>query len=378
MEIIYKQDALQELSKILKNNYFAKKILLLVSTTIKEKMISTFVNEINIAGNPFNINDKRGDYDLVITVGGGNVCNEGKLFAFVKNTDLIVIPTAPTSPIYFNDISFDKNTFELHKVKKPNYVLVDEKIIQNTPLFLAKRGFLLGLSYNEILYEKEIYSLLYKTDNDIEDLRYLLHNLECCAEKLASGERESRLEVMDFMIEISKLKIDFTAIFTLAHLLEKSDNFADENILIRKYKKISNANKNLKINYLIASDLLICCFKEMFSLKKIEPKFLPSIQKLNKKLKNFNILDKKLKNFAFFDEIIENKEFFLKINVIKHRCYYLAEIYKNKIKSTLKKVINISPEIPDIDVCFNAISVVPIFDNKNILINVLSCVGIIE
>ena len=116
----------------------------------------------------------------------------------------------------------------------------------------------------------------------------------------------------------------------------------------------------------------------MFSLKKIEPKFLPSIQKLNKKLKNFNILDKKLKNFAFFDEIIENKEFFLKINVIKHRCYYLAEIYKNKIKSTLKKVINISPEIPDIDVCFNAISVVPIFDNKNILINVLSCVGIIE
>ena len=378
MEIIYKQDALQELSKILKKNYFAKKILILMSNTIKEKAMSIFINEINSAGNPFNINEKKGEYDLVVSVGGGKICNEAKIYALVKNIDLIVVPTSPTSPIFFNDICFDQSNFELHKGKEPNYVLVDEKIIQNAPLYLAKRGFLLGLAYNEILYEKEIYSLLYKADETMEDLRYLLINLENCAEKLASGERESRLEVMDFMIEIAKLKLDFSAIFTLSHLLEISDNFADENIVIRKYKKISNLNKNLNLNYLIASDLLICCFKEMFSLKKIEPKLLPSIQKLDKKLKNFNILDKKLKNFAFFDEIIENKEFFLKINVIKHRCYYLAEIYKSKIKSNIKKIINISPEIPDIDVCFNAISVVPIFDNKNTLINLLSCVGIIE
>ena len=157
-----------------------------------------------------------------------------------------------------------------------------------------------------------------------------------------------------------------------------SDNFASENILIRKYKKLSEQNKNLNLNYLIAADLLISTFKEMFSLKKIEPKIFPSIQKLQKKLNNFNILVGKIKNLAFFDKIIENKELFLKINVIKHRCYYLAEIYKDRIKNSIKKIINISPEIPDIDVCFNAISVIPILDNKNLLVNMLSCVGILD
>ena len=95
-------------------------------------------------------------------------------------------------------------------------------------------------------------------------------------------------------------------------------------------------------------------------------------------MNNFNILVGKIKNLAFFDKIIENKELFLKINVIKHRCYYLAEIYKDRIKNSIKKIINISPEIPDIDVCFNAISVIPILDNKNLLVNMLSCVGILD
>ena len=242
----------------------------------------------------------------------------------------------------------------------------------------TKRGFLFGLSFNEILYEKEIYNLLFNSFENIEDLKYLLITLENGAMKLASGEREGKLEVMDFMIEVAKLNLDITAIISLAHLLSLSDNFASENILIRKYKKLSEQNKNLNLNYLIAADLLISTFKEMFSLKKIEPKIFPSIQKLQKKLNNFNILVGKIKNLAFFDKIIENKELFLKINVIKHRCYYLAEIYKDRIKNSIKKIINISPEIPDIDVCFNAISVIPILDNKNLLVNMLSCVGILD
>ena len=243
---------------------------------------------------------------------------------------------------------------------------------------MAKRGFLFGLSYNEILYEKEIYNLLFNKKDNLDELKYLLITLEGCAEKLGAGEREARLEVMDFMIEISKLNFDLGAIVNLAHLLSISDNFAYENILIRKYKKITEQNKNLNLNYLIASDLLICCYKEMFSLKKIEPKILPDIQNIYKKLNNFNILIGKIKNFTFYDEIIENKELFLKINVIKHKCYFLAEIYKDKIKNCISKIINISPEIPNIDVCFNAISVIPVLNNNNLLLNMLSCVGILE
>lgn len=56
----------------------------------------------------------------------------------------------------------------------------------------------------------------------------------------------------------------------------------------------------------------------------------------------------------------------------------MAEIYKDKIKNCIKKLINISPEMPDIDICFNAISVIPMFNNKNLLVNMLSCVGILD
>ena len=380
MEIFYKQDAISKLSEILKKYYFCKKVLLLISNGVKDKYLSLIANELNLAESPFKVNDERGDYDLVVAVGGGNICNKAKLYCNEKKLDLIVIPTAPTSPIFFNDECYklDFNTIEIIKSQQAKFAIVDEKIIQTVPLYLAKRGFLFGLSINEVLYEKEIYNLLFNTSYDLKDLKYLLLNLEKGVSKLASGERESRLEVMDFMIEIAKLNLDLSAIISLARLLSLSDNFANENIIIRKYKKISEQNKALNLNYLIASDLLICCFKEMFSLKKIEPKVFPDIQKLQKKLNNFNILMGKIKNLTFFDKIIENKELFLKINVIKHKCYFLAEIYKDKIKSCIKKLINISPEIPDIDVCFNAISVIPVFDNKNLLVNMLSCVGILD
>ena len=380
MEIFYKQDAVNKLHEILKKNYFNKNVLLMISKGVKDKFLSLIVNEINLAQNPFKINDERGVYDLVVAVGGGNICNSAKIFCKEHGLDLIMIPTAPTSTIYFTNECFIQNFNIIEKLeaKEPSFVLVDEKIIQTTPLYLAKRGFLFGLSYNEILYEKEIYNLLFNKKDNLDELKYLLITLEGCAEKLGAGEREARLEVMDFMIEISKLNFDLGAIVNLAHLLSISDNFAYENILIRKYKKITEQNKNLNLNYLIASDLLICCYKEMFSLKKIEPKILPDIQNIYKKLNNFNILIGKIKNFTFYDKIIENKELFLKINVIKHKCYFLAEIYKDKIKNCISKIINISPEIPNIDVCFNAISVIPVLNNNNLLLNMLSCVGILE
>lgn len=380
MEIFYKQDAINKLSEILKKNYYCKNVLVMISKGVKDKILPSIVNELNMAENPFKVNDERGEFDLVVAVGGGNICNNAKIYCKERSLDLIVVPTAPTSTIFFSDESYklNLNTIEVVKGVSPKYAIVDEKIIQTAPLYLAKRGFLFGLSFNEILYEKEIYNLLFNSFENIEDLKYLLITLENGAMKLASGEREGKLEVMDFMIEVAKLNLDITAIISLAHLLSLSDNFASENILIRKYKKLSEQNKNLNLNYLIAADLLISTFKEMFSLKKIEPKIFPSIQKLQKKLNNFNILVGKIKNLAFFDKIIENKELFLKINVIKHRCYYLAEIYKDRIKNSIKKIINISPEIPDIDVCFNAISVIPILDNKNLLVNMLSCVGILD
>lgn len=380
MEIFYKQDAINKLSEILKKNYYCKNVLVMISKGVKDKILPSIVNELNMAENPFKVNDERGEFDLVIAVGGGNICNNAKIYCKERSLDLIVVPTAPTSTIFFSDECYklNLNTIEVVKGVSPKYAIVDEKIIQAAPLYLAKRGFLFGLSFNEILYEKEIYNLLFNSFENIEDLKYLLITLENGAMKLASGEREGKLEVMDFMIEVAKLNLDITAIISLAHLLSLSDNFASENILIRKYKKLSEQNKNLNLNYLIAADLLISTFKEMFSLKKIEPKIFPSIQKLQKKLNNFNILVGKIKNLAFFDKIIENKELFLKINVIKYRCYYLAEIYKDRIKNSIKKIINISPEIPDIDVCFNAISVIPILDNKNLLVNMLSCVGILD
>ena len=380
MEIYYKQDAINKLSEILRKNYYCKSVLVMISNGVKDKYLSLVANELNSAESPFKVNEERGEYDLVIAVGGGRVCNKAKLFAKERGIDLIVVPTAPTSPIYFNDECYiqDFNSLEIIKEAEAKYAFVDEKIIQTAPLYLAKRGFLFGLSINEILYEKEIYNLLFNKNENLEDLKYLLVTLEKGASKLASGERESKLEVMDFMIEIAKLKLDLSAIITLAHLLDLSDNFASENIIIRKYKKLSEQNKNLNLNYLIASDLLICCYKEMFSLKKIEPKILPDLQKLQKKLNNFDILMGKIKNLAFFDKIIENKELFLKINVIKHKCYYMAEIYKDKIKNCIKKLINISPEMPDINICFNAISVIPMFNNKNLLVNMLSCVGILD
>ena len=219
MEIYYKQDAINKLSEILRKNYYCKSVLVMISNGVKDKYLSLVANELNSAESPFKVNEERGEYDLVIAVGGGRVCNKAKLFAKERGIDLIVVPTAPTSPIYFNDECYiqDFNSLEIIKEAEAKYAFVDEKIIQTAPLYLAKRGFLFGLSINEILYEKEIYNLLFNKNENLEDLKYLLVTLEKGASKLASGERESKLEVMDFMIEIAKLKLDLSAIITVSY-----------------------------------------------------------------------------------------------------------------------------------------------------------------
>ena len=84
MEIFYKQDAISKLSEILKKYYFCKKVLLLISNGVKDKYLSLIANELNLAESPFKVNDERGDYDLVVAVGGGNICNKAKLYCNEK------------------------------------------------------------------------------------------------------------------------------------------------------------------------------------------------------------------------------------------------------------------------------------------------------
>ena len=183
---------------------------------------------------------------------------------------------------------------------------------------------------------------------------------------------------MDFMLEVSKLNSDNSLIISLARLLDLSENFDEENVKLRKIKNVANINSHLNLNVLLASDLLINCYKEMFSLKRIEIKNMPNYQKIKEKLKNFGIFSQNLINFNVFDAIVENKPMFFKLNIIKDKCKYLAEIYKDKIKHALNLFLKTKAQIPNLDVCFNAISVLPVISSQAELVNALSCVGVLD
>ena len=137
MEIFYKQDAINKLSEILKKNYYCKNVLVMISKGVKDKILPSIVNELNMAENPFKVNDERGEFDLVVAVGGGNICNNAKIYCKERGLDLIVVPTAPTSTIFFSDECYklNLNTIEVVKGVSPKYAIVDEKIIQAAPLY---------------------------------------------------------------------------------------------------------------------------------------------------------------------------------------------------------------------------------------------------
>lgn len=384
MEIYYKKNVLEKLSEILKQKYYMKKIILFCSNGVKTKCLNDVVDAINLAKNPFRLSDKHVEdkeerFQLAIAVGGGRLANDAKIYCNKNKIDLIVIPTAPTSTVFFTSkFYYQKNNMILSSpCAEPSYVFIDEKTIETCPLFLVKKAFALASSYHEMLFEKEIENLIFnKNGEEVDEIKYHLLNLEKTGEKLVSGEREAKLEVMDFMIEIAKYNLDDFLINNLNNMLDNSGIY--EGSELRKIIKFSNKNKNLNVGYLIVADLLLCFYKEMFSLKKIEAKIVPDMKKIIKKLQNFNINAKNIAKINNFDEIIENKALFLKINVIKHKAFFLAEIYRNKIKNAIRAVVNFKPDLPDVNLCFNAVSVMPCLTKNNFLISTLACVGILD
>lgn len=384
MEIYYKKNVLEKLSEILKQKYHMKRIIFFCSSGVKTKYLGDVVDAVNMAKNPFRLSDKLVEdkeekFNLAIAVGGGRIINDAKIYCNKNKIDLLVIPTSPTSTVFFTPkFYYQKNNIIFSSpCAEPSYVFIDEKIIETCPLFLVKKAFALASSYHEMMFEKEIENLIFnKSAEEIETIKYYLLNLEKTGEKLVSGEREAKLEVMDFMIEIAKYNLDDFLINNLNNMLGSSGLY--ENSDLRKIIKFSNKNKNLNVGYLIAADLLLCFYKEMFSLKKIEAKIVPDMKKLIKKLQNFNINAKNIEKINNFDEIIENKALFLKINVIKHKASFLAEIYRGKIKNAIRAVVNFKPDLPDVNLCFNAVSIMPYLAKDNFLISTLACVGILD
>ena len=340
--VLFKKNVYSDLSKFLKKY---SKVFIITSKTPKQTILpilSGFLNENNIYFTVTEINASKKccfenivkccslakDYDCVLSLGAGSVCDTTKLVAKQLKIDYIVVPTAISHFGYFTNFAYLSNnlTIEIIECDYPKKVFIDENIIKNTPDSFIFSSLCFIFSFYETYINEFVKNQIFKTDNILmlNSLKSLLNKCEALINWLNMRNEKAIINLMDNIIElftiIQNSNLDFSTLF-LTNLMQ------------------TNSNSTFGKNSLMCSKTLISCYNNFWN-QKIFYNNSPNYEKFSK------ILQKKGKNDDFFFNFINqnNKyispEFFLKVKIVKPTIINFLNKENEKFNKIIKKLNN--------------------------------------
>ena len=389
-KIIYKKNAFEDIKTYIKLNFSGKNILLVSSKSVPaenvtcllnslfcgSENVSHFVSRQNFSQLDLDLLKDQicsGQYNLLVSFGGGRLCDTVKYFANAFGIPYIVCPTTATSLAYFSNYCI--NPYDSSKsfyAQMPKKIFIQEQIIKNSNCYFNIAGLCFLHALRAVYVEGVI--------SDHEKERYVFMGLEKTFNKLDNEQtnvlicgEDSNLVLMDLFIDLG---------FFIG-LLNKEDYY-----LYNMYCVYERINQNNFTNQLSGKKMLLCAKTLLYAWKKfIEINSAKSLEKNNYKkvaliLKNYNISYKKLKNNAYFNnfslKIATKRNFFAnKENYYKLINLHLLKIkeFSQKVRSVYKKGIEITDSDTNI---FFSLAVAPYLYEGNAMTDMLAGSGMLN
>lgn len=371
--LIYKKKAIDNLSQIIKQNQ-CKKILFLAGKTAYQHFGTTVTNQlaqvdcefvlklINSNANSQNLTEciEFGkNCDFVITLGAGSVCDIGKLVSTKLDIPNVIIPSLPTTIAYFTNYAFlyENSCYKKHKTKPALKILVDENFIVKADKKFVTEGQKFVLSHFETLFSCQFDNLFYNTNTDLSNLKLQLSKFKDNYEYLQSDTDDSKLVLMDILIELSKCfeNFEYTNVYSFAFCLK------------------GNKDTSFSSLCLITSKILSNIYLNIFSMKNFYILSMPNFERLEQNLQTLQI-SKNAVNFLPVKKMLNNHSI-IKVNSIKNQVFSLCEgLTKNMCEYYLP------PNKMQLDLSnfYKAFNVVPVVYKCSPLINLIYGVGLMN
>ena len=387
-KIVYKKNAFSDFAIDLKVYYRQKRVAFVSTKGVSSRFITEIVNALSIAGcefyqfiakHHFDMQELKilsdmfieKQFDLIVVLGAGKAIDVAKYFASVFNLPYMVCPTAPTNISYFSKLCVNPyDSTRSFFAEEPERIYISEPCIKKAPKNLIKQGICFVLSFYEFMVSTIVDNILFDKNIDTSAVRKVLEKLQKNIDDILTGDDDSKLQLMDYMIELGFYFRQYNffdlSCYNLYFILEK---ISSEN-----GKQIGSGEAML-----VCSKMLLESYRTLFVQKNIELLDLPNYEKMSKIIEKYGIFCKKINNFAYFDKICKNKQLLERLNNLKEEFFYQCKKNIKELEKDLNKLQNYnkftSSDKINLAHCFSAISVLPFVSNNNYIVSLIGGIG---
>ena len=252
-------------------------------------------------------------------------------------------------------------------------IYIAESIIKKTPRFLVKQGVYSVIAMLEMICTSTIENVLFDKTTNYSELHKCLLKLKKELPEIMSGEVDSKLILMDILIDV-------------ANCLQSVDMFNVSSFnLFLLMKKMATVNGQVIGGgelFMLSTKTLLECYKNLFMQKKIKQLDLPNFPKIAKKVQKYSIFCKKINNFAYFSQILSKNELLVRLNNLKeeflfqtNKCLKFLDEFTEIIKSYEEIFAYDTPSISDV---FTAISLLPFVCSNNYVVSLIGGMGFVN
>lgn len=389
-KIIYKKNAFEDVKTYIKLNYTNKKILLVSTKSVPAEYVTVLLNSLFCGSENVHhfvsrqnflkaeldsLNDRLvgGNFDIIVSFGGGKCCDTVKYFASMFKLPYIVCPTIASSLAYFSN--YCVNPYDSTKsfyAEFPNKIFIQEQIIKDANCYSNIEG-LCFLNSLRAVYVEGI-----ARDNEKE--RYIFMGIEKLLNKLSEEQTNILLCNEDSNLVLMDLFIDFGFYIGLLN--------REEYYLFNMYcvyeKLVSNEGQGKMSGkkMLLCGKSFLSTMKSFIELNSVMCMEKNNYEKISNIIRNNGLHYKMLKNNAFFVNF--NKKTYIKKefssykeNYYKMICEQLRRIseFSKKVRSVYKYGIEVQSDIENI---YKALAVTPyIYDSGN-MVNMFANSGLLN
>ena len=389
--IVYKKNAFAQMQEDLQKYYFGKKALIITTKSLINNNFTEIMNSTSLAGlyfetfvakNNFSEFELRNlseiltqtNFDILIVYGGGRASDVAKYFANIFCIPFFMCPSACSTFAYFTNVCINPydptRSFTCDGAER---VYIAESAIKTTPRQLVKQGVYSIMGTLEMICMATIENILFDKTTNYGELNKCLLKLKKELPEIMSGEIDSKLVVMDILIDVANCltKVDMFNIssFNLYLLMQK---------IVTENSQVIGGGELL----MLSTKTLLECYKNLFMQKKIKQVELPNFSKIAKNVQKYGIFCKKINNFAYFSQILSKNELLIRLNNLKeeflfqtNKCLNFLEEFTAIIKKYEEIFTFDSPNFSNI---FTATSLLPFVCNNNYVVSLMGGIGILN
>lgn len=383
--IVYRKNAIDELSSYLKF-YQKHKSVLFISDTNNDwsnQILAQVANSGNafkycfIDDNPsYNeiklLYNKAKEVKLIIGYVSGYNANLIKYLSKANDSEFIFIPVSPSSTFYFLPYYYSPiNKITAYESNYPTRIFIDERIIKDAPRSEILKGLELFLSYFELYFSLICENLLNEYKYDLFTFAKLLSRYEELFALFRNEEKEISLVLMDNLIELAyltrEIHLNNICFFNLSNLLISSKFLERENMSFESYS-------------LIATDLLLNIYRQVFLQDNIKVLSIPNYDDIARLIEKYKFISNTYKGIEYYKNISSDKLSLIndkKLEIIEH-----LEAITKKVKRNIKHINKMKGTkiitTFHLDECYDSIRILPYIFNNNNLLDVVGGTGILN